>query len=60
MHRLGANSVEKNSFAGLVSGNLTLIQIAEIAQKHRIKLPIPATCIIGVSDINNTKDRLIY
>ena len=42
-----------------MAGNLTMIQVAEIAAKHRLKMNVPATCIIGRSG-HDFKDRFIY
>jgi len=44
----------------VVGGNSTLLQLSEIAIKHRLKLYMPATVIIGRSEFMNKKDRLIY
>ena len=47
--------------ASLISaGNRTILQVAEIASKHRMKLFIPPTVYIGAAEYQNAKDHLIY
>ena len=49
-----------NKNVDILAGNLSLIQIAEIANKNRLRIAIPATLIVGQNNSQNTRDRLIY
>lgn len=44
----------------MVPGNKTLLQVSEIAAKHRLKMKVPSTAFIGHADYMNTRDRIIY
>ena len=44
----------------VVPGNKTLLQVSEIASKHRLKMQVPASAFIGHADYMNSRDRLIY
>ena len=44
----------------VLPGNLTLLQAAEIANKHQLKIFMPATMIIGKTEYMHSKDRTIH
>ena len=54
------NKVEKSKQVGMPAGNMTLLQASEIAAKYGLKVFIPATLIIGRTEHEYTKDRMIY